>query len=477
MVAKRHRDYRRRIAAYPFSSHHFGGKPNRGTDEGVPVILTIIIKNDGEQSTVNISYFCFVNKPPPAAMERPAETEIAPPPHRNVAEQNDIELQPNHIHAPDLHGAVHNATPALNSQPVELIGPVRWKLASCVFCFFNAGINDGSLGALIPYILRQYGISTGWMAVPYGVAFFGWLIAALIGGYARIKLGTGGVIVVGAGFQFIAQVFRFWIPPFGLFAVTFFLVALGQALQEPQANTFVSTLKSAHRWLGLLHASYAIGGLVGPLIAAAIASNFPRHWATFYYLPTGIGFINVLFASYVFRNETTFKRGERPGPANTKSQRQSTTALVEFKATLRQKPVWMLSLFFFLYLGAAITAGGWVVEFLVSVRGGQLSQVGYISSAYYGGLAAGRLLLAEPTFRFGEKRMFLAYAVLSLALQLIFWRVPNVIADAVTVSFLGFFLGPAFATGVSVGSKLIPVELQPSGLGESILLWKVLSSV
>lgn len=36
--------------------------------------------------------------------------------------------------------------------------------------------------------------------------------------------------------------------------------------------------------------------------------------------------------------------------------------------------------------------------------------------------------------------------------------------DAVTVSFMGFLLGPAFATGMSVGSKLIPAELQPSGL-------------
>ena len=36
---------------------------------------------------------------------------------------------------------------------------------------------------------------------------------------------------------------------------------------------------------------------------------------------------------------------------------------------------------------------------------------------------------------------------------------------------MGFLLGPAFATGVSVGSKLIPVELQPSGLGA----WKVLT--
>lgn len=45
----------------------------------------------------------------------------------------------------------------------------------------------------------------------------------------------------------------------------------------------------------------------------------------------------------------------------------------------------MLSIFFFFYLGASITVGGWVVEYLVAVRKDKLSHVGYISSAFYGG--------------------------------------------------------------------------------------------
>ena len=62
--------------------------------------------------------------------------------------------------------------------------------------------------------------------------------------------------------------------------------------------------------------------------------------------------------------------------------------------------------------------------------------------------------------------MLLLYVVLSLALQIVFWRVPNIPVDSVMVSLIGFLLGPSFATGVSVASKLIPAELRPSGLGE-----------
>ncbi|KAI7082676.1 MFS general substrate transporter [Hortaea werneckii] len=343
------------------------------------------------------------------------------------------------------------ATIATSLPQAELTRARAFKLSSAAFCFFNAGVNDGALGALIPYILDEYLISTAWMAIPYGVGFVGWLAIAVFGGYIRMKTGTGGVLLIGAFLQFAAQLLRFWVPPFGLFSATFFLVALGQALQDSQANTFVAGLKNAHRYLGLIHGCYAIGGLVGPLMAAAIASNLDGQWAAFYYVPLGIGAVNLALCFYAFRDEAS-------------EQRHSTTALVELRATLKLRPVWLLSVFFFLYLGAAITIGGWVVEFLVEVRDGNLSNIAYIASAFYGGLAAGRFLLAEPTFRLGEWRTFLAYVVVALALEIVFWQVANVAVDAVMVSFIGFLLGPAFATGVSVGSQLIPSELQASGL-------------
>jgi hypothetical protein len=34
------------------------------------------------------------------------------------------------------------------------------KLISAGFSFFVAGTNDGSIGALIPYVIREYNIST-----------------------------------------------------------------------------------------------------------------------------------------------------------------------------------------------------------------------------------------------------------------------------------------------------------------------------
>ncbi|KAK5164028.1 uncharacterized protein LTR77_010119 [Saxophila tyrrhenica] len=396
-----------------------------------------------------------------------------------TAETNDIHLSTlsNRTEQDRLEQQPEISNEASAIAPLELSFTVSLKVFSAAFCFFNAGVNDGSLGVLVPYILRGYNITTAWLAIPYGIAFFGWLLAAIFGGFVRSTLGTGGYIATGAALQLLAQLLRFWKPPFGLFAATWFFVALGQAFQDTQANTFVAIIKNAHRWLGVIHGCYAVGSLVGPLIAAAIASNIEGQWATFYYVPTGIGAFNLGLTVWAFRDEIIFfKRFYGSSTSQHERPRRSIAAKRELAATLKLKSVWLISLFFFLNLGAGIAAGGWVVEYLHAVRGGSLSQVGYISSAFYGGIALGRFVLAEPTFRFGEKRMLLLYAVLTVALQIVFWRVPNIATDAVMIALIGFLQGPCFVTGVSVASKLLPQELQSSSLGESSTIPATLNS-
>lgn len=56
---------------------------------------------------------------------------------------------------------------ALQTDPAEPPAPplLALKLISSGFAFFVAGLNDGSLGALIPYIRQQYDIDTNMVSV------------------------------------------------------------------------------------------------------------------------------------------------------------------------------------------------------------------------------------------------------------------------------------------------------------------------
>ncbi|KAE8387703.1 putative MFS transporter [Aspergillus alliaceus] len=331
------------------------------------------------------------------------------------------------------------------------------KAFSAGVSFFVAGVNDGSLGSLTPYIIRSYNVDTNMVAILYGSTFLGWLFAALSNSTITQYLNLGPILCLGAGFQVIAHVLRVWTPPFPLYVITFFLASLGQAYNDAHANTYISSLRAGHRWLGFIHAMYMAGCLVGPFIATAVGSANSQ-WCLFYLFPLGIGLINLALVAVSFRDYMG------PTPKKQLMAESSMSALKEIGYTLSKPGVWLLSLFFFFFLGATITSGGWMVEYLVQVRKGDVTEMGYIPSGFYGGAFLGRLLLPEPTHRLGERKMVFIYAVLCVGLQLVFWLVPNIITEAVAISLLGFFSGPFMVAGISVGSRIFSPEIKSSAI-------------
>ncbi|KAK8002012.1 MFS general substrate transporter [Apiospora marii] len=364
-----------------------------------------------------------------------------------------------------------------------------FKLLVSGFSYICAGINDGTLGPLIPHIIDTYHIGTGEVAIIYASTFAGWLLAAATGPLLTAHLTLGQLLAAGAALQLLAQCLRPWGGGglFPLYCVTFFIQSLGMAYQDSHANTFVSGLANVpHRWLGFIHACYALGCLVGPLIATGLATSAKtplgatdttgvESWKRVYFILIGIGVVNMVGVVAAFRDSLCGDSSRLPAyPTTTamtgNSPRQRTSAAFRELAILfRSRALWLLSLFYFFNFGALLTAGGWVVEFLTTrtTTSGSSSSpaVGYVPTGLYGGLLLGRLLLAEPTFRLGERRMLLAYSAACAALQLVFWLQPSLVASAVALSLIGFFSGPFFATGMSVASKLFPKKSQPAALG------------
>ena len=169
------------------------------------------------------------------------------------------------------------------------------------------------------------------------------------------------MLVMGTTLQLLSHVLRVWRPPFALYAVAFFFAAAGQALQDTQGNTFVSAVPQAHRWLGFIHAMYMLGCLVGPLVASAVSSA--TQWNLFYAFPLGLCFMNVIITTYVFRDTVALKRSsvgspEEIPPAQSTQASRNKRAVQEIRQTVKVPSVWLLSLFFFFFLGVAITAGG-----------------------------------------------------------------------------------------------------------------------
>lgn len=185
------------------------------------------------------------------------------------------------------------------------------------------------------------------VSILYLVNFAGWLSASFTNIHLCSRLGTGGTLVVGAIVQFVGYALMFWKPPFPLYAIAFFFTGMGVAYQDAQSNTFTTAVQNAHRWLGVLHAMYGVGAVVSPLVANTIAAR-TRYWHYYYLVTLGLGLINICLLAWTFR-KGLFK----PNVLTAKD-----TAGKELKGTLTSKAVWILNAFFFLYVGAEVTAGG-----------------------------------------------------------------------------------------------------------------------
>jgi fucose permease len=238
----------------------------------------------------------------------------------------------------------------------------------------------------------------------YGATFAGWVVAAVTNTHLCQYLDVGLVLILGTSIQLIAHVLRVWLPPFGLFVVTFFLAALGQAYNDAQTNAFMSAHKGAHRWLAVVHASFMGGCLVGPFVATAVATATAKgvvpgttppplstRWYLFYTFPVGLSVLSLVIITWAFRDRLALKTKSNTQAANYAEQGEtrddtqasrSKNASSLIRAALSRPSVWLLGMFYFFYLGSQITLNGWVVEYLVEVREGDLAKMGFVPAGF-----------------------------------------------------------------------------------------------
>lgn len=166
-----------------------------------------------------------------------------------------------------------------------------------------------------------------------------------------------------------------------MYCVSFSLQALGSGYQDAHCNTFVSGVnkKVAHRWLGFIHAMYALALVVGPLVAIALASHPTRgsglvggeeSWRRTYFVTIGANVVNIAWVVVAFRDTLWLARwrdGDEPSDGDEEEsgrqprhQQEETTlsALRDMRAMFKVKDVWLISLFFFFAAGASQTSSG-----------------------------------------------------------------------------------------------------------------------
>ncbi|KAF4435595.1 hypothetical protein F53441_13478 [Fusarium austroafricanum] len=214
----------------------------------------------------------------------------------------------------------------------------------------------------------------------------------------------------------------------------------------------------ANELLGFLHGAYGLGGTIGPLIASAMVTEGNLDWYTFYYIMIGLSVLELVAGTTAFWGATGQVYRQRVRFDQSKDRATTRMAV--------KKPItWIVSVFLVGYEATEVGLGGWIVTFMLRVRHAKPFLAGLTVTLFWLGLTLGRVVLGFITERIGEKTAIMAYLMLSIGLELLYWLVPNFIASIIFVMLLGFFLGPLFPAAMVTATKLLPADYHVSAIG------------
>ncbi|KAI0631195.1 MFS general substrate transporter [Trametes polyzona] len=336
------------------------------------------------------------------------------------------------------------------------------QFAALCCSIFVAGWNDGTLGPLLPRLQEVYHVGYAVISLIFVVSCVGAIIGSCTFLYLTDRLGYGLVVVLASLAMMIAYALQAAAAPFPVFVVAYFFIGYGGAFLNSGSNVFLASVSvgKASTRFGVLHGVYGLGAMASPLVSTQFA-RFP-HWSFVYIVHIGLLAVTVVMQAVTFKfksQEECAREIGLPPP-----EKEPDSLLQRYKRVFRLRVVHLMAFFAFVYVGIEVSIGSWIVTYIINLRHGGPSS-GYISSGLFGGIMIGRVALLPLSKLIGDRRAIFVYILAVIGLELVVWLVPSLIADAICVSFVGFFMGPLFPIMTNHAGRILPPDLISGGVG------------
>ena len=337
-------------------------------------------------------------------------------------------------------------SPVIQHVAAEAGGIRGWSRAGTPLALFvTLGLPAGAVGVAWPHMRASLDAplaGLGFVLAAWTVAYF---VASASSGPLADRLGGAALLVAGcalAAVGLIALSLAFWwwtVPAVSL------LVGGGSGLIDASVNTHVS-LNRGVRYMGLLHASWAVGAAVGPqaiVVSVAVTGSWRAAFAAM-----GAAF---LISALVVASRHHEWVGRNVAWIRKRSDADATPR------TYRRMMVLMAGLFL-LGAGLEATAGDWSYTQLTLGRSVSANLGSWGATLFWAGLAGGRIALGIFGHRVTPDRLLDAGIGLSVFASLAFWLGPPLVSAFVALPLLGFAVSVVFPLLLS----LMPARVGPA---------------
>jgi fucose permease len=309
-------------------------------------------------------------------------------------------------------------------------------LAIALVAFVSLGLPDGVLGVAWPSIRRSFDLPPAQLGLLLTTAMLGYVASSFSSGAVVARMGVGRLLFWSSALMVANSVAYALAPVWGVMVAAGLLAGLGAGAIDAGINTFAA-VRFSPRLVSWLHAAYGVGAALGPLLmTAALATS--GGWRGGYAL---IGALLALMA-VAFRL-TRRKWDTRPPEADAEASAGPALAprLLE---TLVRPRVWLNLALFFVYTGLEVSAGQWTYSLLTEARGISPGAAGGWIAAYWGGLAAGRIVSGALSGRIAAGTILRVATLGAVVSTLTLWHDPGMRVGLLALPVLGGCLAPIY---------------------------------
>jgi len=343
-----------------------------------------------------------------------------------------------------------------------LAGATTWiRNGTPLVLFVTLGLPAGALGVAWPPMRASLGAplaGLGLLLAAFTVAYF--VTSAGSGSLGR-RLGTAALLGFGcalaaAGLFGLGLATAWWMVP-----VATLLLGGGSGLIDAAANTHVS-LNRGVRYMGWLHASWAVGAALGPPVVVAAIGTTGSWRASF--IVMAAAFVGVGLLVGYRRRDWMHSAPNLQGQADD---------VVVARSSHRRALLVLIGLFIF-GAGLEATAGDWCYTQLTAGRSLSAGLAGLGASLFWAGLAGGRVAMGLLGNRIAPDRLLDISVGGSVLGALGFWIAPPLGSALIALPILGAAVSVIFPlllsitptrVGAAMTSRAIGYELAAGTLG------------
>jgi fucose permease len=280
----------------------------------------------------------------------------------------------------------------------------------------------------------------------------GYFVASASSGRVTLRIGTSALLISGCGLASVGSLglaiaSRWWMVPLaGLF------LGAGSGLIDAAVNAHVS-LNRGVRYMGWLHASWALGATLGPplvVISLAATGSWRASFATMAVAFMGIGaVVGSRRRDWVHTAAGVNRRAKATPPVPS-----------EYRRTLA-----IMTCLFLLGGGLEATPGDWAYTQLTVGRSLSTAVASTSASLFWAGLAAGRVTLGLIGNRVMPERLLDAGVTMAAMAALAFWLGSPLVSALIALPVLGLAISVIFPLLLSITPSRVGTTMTAHAVG------------